>query len=53
LFARLNNELVEIVVDRVPEDRAALYVRRPRDLQPTTARVDALTLVGFLPSSAA
>lgn len=49
LFARMSNGVVEIIVNRAPDDRDTVFVRSTRSADPEAVPAASLMLIGFLP----
>ena len=49
LFARRSNAVVEVIVNRVPDDRDAVFVRSTRGVDLEAVPAASLALIGFLP----
>ena len=49
LFARRSDAVVEVIVNRAPDDRDAVFVRSTRGVDPEAVPAASLTLIGFLP----
>lgn len=49
LFARRSNAVVEVIVNRVPDDRDTVFVRSTRGVAAEAVPAASLALIGFLP----
>jgi ParB family chromosome partitioning protein len=49
LFARRGNAVVEVIVNRAPEDRDAIFVRSTSGVDPEAVPAASLALIGFMP----
>jgi ParB family chromosome partitioning protein len=49
LFARRSNAVVEVIVNRAPDDRDAVFVRSTRGVDLEAVPAASLALIGFLP----
>ena len=49
LFARRGNDVVELVLNRMPADQDSIFVRPTRDAEVQVAAAASLVLIGFLP----
>ena len=49
LFARRSDAVVEVIVNRAPDDRDAVFVRSTRGVDLEAVPAASLALIGFLP----